>query len=152
MRTGDLAQGHSWVSQSVGTPTFSWSLDQIHPSWKQSRDERSVDLAHHTVFVVQGDVWCSGYSSQRKSRHGIPDKMERTVCCDSVDSWYKQESGKITNTWPDSLCVQALAAFPAEPLVREAFTTWAIFAGKCEIRYRYGVLKERPDTYDIVTH
>jgi cation diffusion facilitator CzcD-associated flavoprotein CzcO len=35
----------------------------------------------------------------------LEEKMNKTIWQDSVDSWYKHESEKITNPWPDSLRV-----------------------------------------------
>jgi cation diffusion facilitator CzcD-associated flavoprotein CzcO len=58
--------------------------------WKNICGATGIEVSHKATVEYQ--EW-------------LKRRMEKTVWQESVDSWYRHESGKITNPWPDSLRV-----------------------------------------------
>lgn len=82
----------------------------------------------------------------------LREKMKKTVWCESVDSWYKHESGKITNPRPDSLRAfkRLLRSEPSH-----SFERLAPHGQSSQVnakRYGDGIVKARANEKHIATH
>lgn len=46
-----------------------------------------------------------GQEAMVRYQRWLDSKMDQTVWSGPIDSWYRHESGKITNPWPESIRV-----------------------------------------------